>query len=100
MFMRLGSHNEPNSLEDNCHSTETLWLRSHVHITLFDVPPTQIFWMISTFTMFPLLMLSASKNMTNLKSNMLSVYDKSSKISSSSWDLRLLLDVRGTFVRR
>ena len=92
--LRLGSHNEPNSLDDTCHSMETLWPRSRVHITLFDVPPTQTFWMKTIFTMSHLLMLNASKNTTKLRSNMWSVYDKSLKISSWSWDLRLLLDVR------
>ena len=94
MSLRLASHIEPNSLEDNCHSTETLCPRSHVHITLFDVPPTQTFWMTLISTMSPRLMLSVSKNTTKLKSSMWSVYDKNLKINSWSWDPRLLLDVR------
>ena len=92
--LRLDSRNETNSLEDTCHSTETLWPRSRVHITLFDVPPMQTFWMAIIFTMSPLLMLSASKIWTKLKSSMWSAYNKSLKISSWSWDLILLLDVR------
>ena len=94
MSLRLGSHSEPNLLEDTCHSMETLWLRSRVHIILSGVLPTQTFWMTIIFTMSPLLMLSASKNTTKLRSSMWSVYDKSLKISSWSWVLRPLLDVR------
>lgn len=92
--LKLGSHNETNSLQDNYHSTETLCPRSLVHIILSDVPPTRTFWTTIIFTMSPLLMLSVSKNMTKLKSSMWNVYDKSLKISFWSWVLRLLLDVR------
>ena len=92
--LRLGSHNETNSLQDSYHSTETLCPRSPVHTILFDVPPTQTFWMRNIFTMSLLLMLSASKNTTRLKNSMWNVYDKNLKISFWSWVLRLLLDVR------
>ena len=92
--LRLGSHNETNSLQDNCLSTETLCPRSRVHITLLDGPPTQTFWMTNIFTMFPLPTLSVSKNTTKLKTSMWSGYDKSLKISFWSWVLRLSLDVR------
>ena len=91
--LRLGSHNETNSLQDSYHSTETLCPRSPVHTILFDVLPTQTFWMRNIFTMSLLLMLSVSKNTTRLKNSMWNVYDKSLKISFWSWVLRLLLDV-------
>lgn len=92
--MRLGSYSEPNSLQDNCHSTEILCLRFRVPIILVAVAPTKPFWITSIFTMSPPLMLNASKNTTKPKSNMWNAYDKSLKTSSSNWDLTLSLDVR------